>query len=238
MTRESVLQSSALLSQKMAELAAEIRDHRFRVKPIGRPTAAARASQQQIIEAPFPEMATEPADRLCALIRQMTDSDKLSEAHLFEQRYLRRKSVLAEIERRSRLLGRPVGLDLLPISDYDELEEVEIIARLSTLSAEELVVILVYEQRNYRRPGIVERTEELIASKPQASEPEPFPGYLQLKTSPQSRAEVRQALETINDSELDAALGFERSTKNRRVMLDFIARERLRRLRQRELDPE
>jgi hypothetical protein len=85
---------------------------------------------------------------------------------------------------------------------------------------------------------ILERVAGLQRGNQASSLPEPFPGYLALKTSPQSRPEARRVFAAASDQDLEQAMDFERVTRNRKVMLDYMARERRRRLRTGQLGPE
>lgn len=74
----------------------------------GRPSRLSLADPALVADAPFPELVTEPADRLCFRIRRMQDAPLLADAYGFESVHDHRRSVLRELERRLRRLGAPV----------------------------------------------------------------------------------------------------------------------------------
>lgn len=72
----------------------------------GRPPRGAVVSREFVAAAPFPELATEPADRLPAFIRCLDDPALLLRALVFERQHDRRKTVIGALEQRLRVIDR------------------------------------------------------------------------------------------------------------------------------------
>lgn len=200
----------------------------------GRPRRADQVPAELIEEAPFPALVIEPADRLVTTIRQISDTEQLRQAHAFELSHDRRKSILFRIEERLRILEEPLGGPPMPLDDYAELTDKELLLRLEQVDAETAAQIYAYEHYHRRRKDIIEaagkrageRGEQIIAETSPRGKiallKEPFPGYDELSASSEARPEVRKALNARSNAELEAALDYERQTKQRVSFINAI----------------
>jgi hypothetical protein len=118
------------------------------------------ANPELVAAAPFPELMTEPADRLCRRIHQIKDADVLMAAHSFELEEGRREGVLHELEARLRRLGAPVPerppCPAKPWPDFNELRTTSsarpaVRERLRACSDAELEAAVAYELATKRR---------------------------------------------------------------------------------------
>ncbi len=101
----------------------------------------------------------------------------------------------------------------LPIARYDRLTAADVQARLSGLSQIDLAKVDAYERRNQNRSTVVDRISALRG-------PEPWPGYDELNAT-----DVNTALSEGNDDLVKRVRAYERSHKNRAVVLNATERE-------------
>ena len=182
--------------------------------------------------APLAELITMPADRLIGVIRAREGIEQLRHCHTYELSHDRRRSVLDAIEGRLRALGSPLGGPPAPFSNYETLEEVEILGRMRSGGAVLAAEIFAYEHYHRRRRAIMREAERRGGAAAQdlvretsprgAPVPAPFPEFLLLTASPRARALVRETLAGRPTAELEAALAYELATRKRKVILSAI----------------
>jgi hypothetical protein len=199
----------------------------------GRPSRAARASEEMLAAAPFPELVTSPADKLGTVIRRRSDISELRRAYEFETAHDRRVSVLKAIEERLRRLGHPLGGPEEPFPDYQEQMVGEILRRLRAHGRTYAAHVYAWEWYHSRRAVVLNAAKEIAddlgerlvretSPRQQQKLTEPFDGFDRLSTSPAKREETRQALRAQPAAVLTQALEYERATKNRVIMLSAL----------------
>jgi hypothetical protein len=207
-------------------------------RPRGRPTrqeTLARLAQS----APIPDLVLVAADQVGSVLRHQDDPARLRQAHTFEARYCRRRTVLAAIAARLRALGEPVGGPVdPPLPYYEELDTAAVLSELRRRhnSVQFAAHVFAYEHYRERRRDVL-REARRLAGKQAATTlvqetapvqivelPEPFPGYGQLSAHPSGRARVRELFAHRTPKELAAAHVYELQTKARTTILAALDR--------------
>ena len=114
------------------------------------PRVAAPRNEKQL---PIPDYGTLNASRIISSLNGLTQTD-LAKVYKYEQAHDNRRTVLEAIDAK---------LVELPISTYDALTAEEIIARLESLSEDELKTLRRYESNTKGRATVMERLNSLVA---------------------------------------------------------------------------
>jgi hypothetical protein len=103
-------------------------------------------------------------------------------------------------------------MNTLPVPDYDQLSEKEIVNRLSQLSQVELAAVETYERANGNRPPVLDKLRYM-------RDTEPLPGYDALTAE-----QIAEALTGADAETVKAVRDYERKFQHRRSVIDETAR--------------
>lgn len=229
--------SSSELAEGLRTLARGVDRSGPKPARVGGRRSRASTDSELVALAPFPELVTLNTGRLYQHIRMLQEVETLRLAHSFECQYLRRTSVAGWIEKQLRELGEPLGGPSPPFADYALLSVEQIKSRLDGASPALAAHVYAFEHYHRRRRGLLRAAQKLagaagdllvVATAPPrwgTDAPEPFSGYLALRTQPDARVELRAALAACSEQELVVAVSFEQAGKRRRMMLEALSSE-------------